>query len=74
MGEIIKRYELFINSLGYTKDNYKNASENLFLKYIKFTSDREQEYIKEKNIRFIYDFEDFDNYCIEWLLREGGNR
>ena len=62
-----KRYKLFIEKLGYTdEDAFKDITKFNVL-YMKFTSDIEELYLKEKQIKQVYDFIDFDNYCIEYL-------
>ena len=64
-----KRFKLFIEKLGYTEEEYfKNKKDiNFSLKYMLFTNRMAQEFLKEKNLKQIYDFRDFDNYCINYL-------
>ncbi len=67
-----KRYELFMRYKGYDEKNYNNKDIMMNTEYIFFTTDREEEYLKEKRIEHIYDFRDFDNYCINWLKKQLG--
>ena len=66
-----KRLHLFIKSMGYTDEDYfndfKDYKVHFNVEYIKFTNDMEAKYLKEKNIPRIFDFIDFDNYCINYL-------
>lgn len=64
-----KRFKLFIKKLGYTEEEYfkKRKDINFSLKYIFFTNHMAQNYSKNKKIRQIYDFREFDNYCINYL-------
>lgn len=64
-----KRFKLFIEKFGYTEEEYfkKRKDINFSLKYIFFTNHMAQNYLKEKNLKQIYDFRDFDNYCINYL-------
>lgn len=64
-----KRFKLFIEKLGYTEEEYfkKRIDINFSLKYIFFTNHMAQNYLKEKKLKQIYDFRDFDNYCINYL-------
>ena len=69
-----KRYKLFVEKLGYSEKQYLNLTKDnkmlcqFNLEYIRFTNSMEKQYLKEKNITVIYDFQDFDNYCINYLL------
>lgn len=71
-----KRYKLFIENLGYSEEQYLNLTENkktlyqFNFKYICFTNSMEEKYLKEKQLSRIYDFVDFDNYCINYLKAE----
>ncbi len=67
-----KRYKLFIESLGYSEQDWFNERSkiNFNLKYIHFTNEKEEKYLKEKQLNRIFDFKDFDNYCIEFLKKE----
>lgn len=64
-----KRFKLFIEKLGYTEEEYfkKRKDINFSLKYMFFTNRMGQNYLKDKNLKQIYDFRDFDNYCINYL-------
>lgn len=62
-----KRYKLFIEKLGYTDEDVFKDITKFNVLYMKFTSDIEELYLKEKRIKQVYDFIDFDNYCIEYL-------
>lgn len=62
-----KRLKLFIESLGYKEEDYFNQVINFNLKYMSFTNKMEEKYLKEKGVNRIFDFMDFDNYCIEHL-------
>lgn len=62
-----KRYKLFIEKLGYTDEDVFKDITKFNVLYMKFTSDIEELYLKEKQIKQVYDFIDFDNYCIKYL-------
>lgn len=62
-----KKYKLFIEKLGYTDEDVFKDITKFNVLYMKFTSDIEKLYLKEKQIKQVYDFIDFDNYCIEYL-------
>lgn len=64
-----KRFKLFIEKLGYTEEEYfkKRKDINFSLKYMFFTNHMAQKFLKEKKLKQIYDFRDFDNYCINYL-------
>ena len=59
-----KRLHLFVKSLGY---NDKEPKVHFNVKYMKFTNDMEEKYLKEKELSRIFDYKDFDNYCINYL-------
>jgi len=68
-----KRYKIFIEKLGYTdKEIFENITKFNVL-YMKFTSDMEELYLKEKGIKRICDFIEFDNYCIDYLNKNEVN-
>lgn len=68
-----KRYKLFIEKLGYTdKEVFENIIKFNVL-YMKFTSDMEELYLKEKETKQVYDFIEFDNYCIDYLKKNEVN-
>ena len=66
-----RRLHLFVKSLGYNDEDYfndfKEPKVHFNVKYMKFTSDMEQKYLQEKNIPRIFDYKDFDKYCIDCL-------
>lgn len=64
-----KRFKLFIEKFGYSEEEYfkKKKDINFSLKYMLFTNRMAQEFLKEKNLKQIYDFRDLDNYCINYL-------
>lgn len=62
-----KRYKLFIEKLGYTDEDVFKDITKFNVLYMKFTSDMEQLYLKEKEIKQVYVFIDFDNYCVNYL-------
>ena len=68
-----KRYKLFIEKLGYSdKEVFENITKFNVL-YMKFTSDMVELYLKEKGIKQVYDFFEFDNYCIDYLNKNEVN-
>lgn len=66
-----KRLHLFVKLLGYNDEDYfndfKEPKVHFNVKYMKFTNDMEEKYLKEKELSRIFDYKDFDNYCINYL-------
>lgn len=66
---LIKRMKLFLKLNNTSEKSYRNNTNAINRKYINFTEEMEEKYLKERNIPIIFDFIDFDNYCCEYLER-----
>ena len=63
-----KRLHLFVKSMGYNDEDYFNdIKENKLHFNFEYINYMEEKYLKEKNIPMIFDYIDFDNYCINYL-------